>query len=75
MESNRPRNKALRLLWLFALLIGITAGARVLLDRLTELAPSYESTIHGGIGVVYVTLLVLFIMKPLVQLFGIPVRK
>lgn len=75
VESDEPRHKGSRLLWLFVLLTVFTAGCRLLLDWLVEAAPGYGRIFHGGVGIVYITLLVVFVMKPLFELSGISVYR
>jgi hypothetical protein len=52
-------------------LIVLIIFARVLIDWLVSLMPDYAGFVHGTVGVLYVPLLVIFVMKPALQECGI----
>jgi uncharacterized membrane protein YGL010W len=69
--NSQKRMKWLRLVRLFALAAVIVLGCRFVLDWLSAMLPGKEAWVNGGVGLVFVCLIVVFVMKPLFEDFGI----
>ena len=75
MGNKVVQYKWLRVLKLFLLAAVILLGCRLLLNWLTTSAPGYERMANACIGLLFVVLIVVLVMKPIFQIFGIASSK
>lgn len=69
--SKEGQMKWLRISWRLLVAVVITWASRMLVDSLSALFPAAASLINPVIGILFIVLIVVLVMKPLLKEFGI----